>query len=77
LLGLPLVANVDMTSNSGDVCICAGSFKRGVLVQDAGSVMVRSAERYAEIGQIFFGYVARYGIKLVDSHAITALALHA
>ena len=77
LLGLPLVANVDMTANAGDVAIACGSFLRGIHIQDAGSVMVRSSERLAEYGQVFFGYIARYGAVLCDQNAITALKLHA
>jgi HK97 family phage major capsid protein len=77
LLGLPLIANVDMGIDAGDVAVVCGSFKRGVLGQDAGSVLIRSAERYAELGQVFFGYVNRLGIRLVDNNALVALKLHA
>jgi HK97 family phage major capsid protein len=77
LLGLPLIGNVDMDMNAGDVAICAGSFKRGVHVQDAGSVIIRSTEKLAEYAQIFYGHVARYGAVIVDGNAITTLKIAA
>ena len=75
LLGLPLVINADMVATSGSVAVVAGSIKRSVVVQDAGAVLVRSAERYIEQGQIFWGFVSRLGVKLVDSNAVSALKL--
>jgi HK97 family phage major capsid protein len=58
--------------NRPNVC---GSIKRGILVQDTGSVLIRSAERYIELGQTLFGFVSRLGVKLVDGNAVSALKL--
>lgn len=77
LLGLPLITNVDMVATAASVAVVCGSVKRAVLVQDAGSLLIRSFERYAELAQVFYSFVGRFGVKLIDSHAVTALKLHA
>jgi HK97 family phage major capsid protein len=77
LLGLPLVINVDMTANAGDVGVVCGSVKRAVLVQSVNPNFIRSVERYAENNQTLYGMVHRLGVKLIDSNAVTALKLHA
>jgi HK97 family phage major capsid protein len=76
LLGLPLVINVDMTANAGDVAVVCGSVKRAVLVQSENT-LIRSSEAQAEFYRTLYGYVARMGVKLIDGDAVTALKLHA
>jgi HK97 family phage major capsid protein len=76
LLGLPLIANVDMSAAAGSVAVVCGSVKRAVLIQSVNPNVVRSGERYAEINQTFFGLVHRLGVKLIDANAVTALKLH-
>jgi HK97 family phage major capsid protein len=75
LLGLPLVINVDMTANPGDVAVVAGSVKRAVLIQSVSPVFIRSVERLAEFNQTLYGMVHRLGVKLIDSAATTSLKL--
>ena len=77
LLGLPLIVNVDMTANAGDVAVVCGSVKRAVLVQSVNPNFIRSAERFAELNQTLYGIVNRLGVKLIDAEAVTALKLHA
>jgi HK97 family phage major capsid protein len=74
LLGFPLITNVDQSSASGGVGVVFGSVKRAVLVQSQ-QTLVRSRERYAEFNQTLYGFVARMGVKLVDSNAVTCIKL--
>jgi HK97 family phage major capsid protein len=74
LLGFPVVTNIDQSSASGGVAVVFGSVKRAVLVQSQHT-LVRSRERYAEFNQTLYGFVARMGVKLVDSNAVTCIKL--
>jgi HK97 family phage major capsid protein len=76
LLGFPLVVNVDQPYSAGSIAVCFGSFKRALLVQSTPQILVRSIEKYAEFGTVYFALFHRMGIKLVDADAVTALALH-
>lgn len=74
LLGFPLITNVDQSTASGGVAVVFGSVKRALLVQSQHTFL-RSRERYAELNQTLYGWVARMGVKLVDANAVTALKL--
>jgi HK97 family phage major capsid protein len=76
LLGFPLVVNVDQPASAGSIAVCFGSFKRALLVQSTPQILVRSIEKYAEFGTVYFALFHRMGIKLVDADAVTALQLH-
>jgi HK97 family phage major capsid protein len=77
LLGFPLVVNVNQPSAAGSNAVCFGSFKRALLVQSTPQILVRSIERYAEFGTVYFALFHRMGIKITDPDAVTALQLHA
>jgi HK97 family phage major capsid protein len=74
LLGFPLITNVDQSAASGGVAVVFGSVKRAVLVQSQHT-LIRSRERAAEFNQTLYGFVARMGVRLVDSNAVTCIKL--
>jgi HK97 family phage major capsid protein len=76
LMGFPVVTNVDQPSAAASVAVCFGNFTRALLVQSTPQILVRSIERYAEFGTVYFALFHRMGIKITDADAVTALKLH-
>jgi HK97 family phage major capsid protein len=79
LMGYAVSENVDMTSSvtAGALSIVFGSVKRAVLVQSAPVILVRSEEKYAEFGKVYFALFHRIGQKLTDANAVAVLKQHA
>jgi HK97 family phage major capsid protein len=69
LLGLNLVITADKTAAAGDTAVICGSIKRLAFVHDVRPALIKSAERYAEFFQTFYGILHRLGVKLVDANA--------
>jgi HK97 family phage major capsid protein len=76
LLGHDYVVNVDQPYAPAAVAVLFGDYKKAFLVQEVSPVLIASKETFAEFFQTAYFYFHRVGIKIADTSAVTALALH-
>jgi HK97 family phage major capsid protein len=79
LCGYPYVVNVDMVSSltASGLSIVFGSVKRGVLIHSVSPIVIASAERFADSGQMYYSMFHRQGALLSDANALAVLQQHA